>query len=483
MTNSGVCSLLSTKLPKYSLSNLKTVYNIFQHQTLLKTSNHKEPINVETVAFRDPFSNDPLIQKIKNYEKVCSATFVSQHPNIQKCLGLILDKGKRQVEPESGDHPCPEHIIFLNESCPYSLNQLIQDQIAKEQRSNPIDVCETIDTILSGLQHLHGLGICHGNLNTNTIKFAGLDGSLKICSLENSQFINSQASVKDSFILDRYLAPEYIPRPNKILLPPSASSDCYSIGVLLYEMSEFKPYLENVPDLTAAIMVADKSYRPTVKKENPFKSLITSCWEQNPKNRPTLSQISSEVKTISQVVSSNLSKYTRKKQLPEKEPFQFEKEVVYSYEEYSNPRNQCVKGLNSKELLKLLDVCSDSMTHSYSPYSTFKVGASLLGTDDKYYGGANVENVSYGLTVCAERSAFFGAVSRGCREFKALAITSSNVKDFTYPCGACRQVIVEWGDFPVILYRLQDKAIKVTNGYNILPEAFTPKDLERDKIY
>eukprot|EP01155_Anaeramoeba_flamelloides_P022685 Anaeramoba_flamelloidesa60_1335.p2 GENE.a60_1335~~a60_1335.p2 ORF type:complete len:240 (-),score=50.03 a60_1335:177-896(-) len=234
-------------------------------------------------------------------------------------------------------------------------------------------------------------------------------------------------------------------------------------------------YLNTLPDLSAAILVADKGYRPVISKTNEFKAIIEKMWDQNPERRPSLKQIKEDILSFQETIGN---KVKTEQEVNKKRPEYYDKEVVYSLEQYSNQQKPIFEEITTGQLLKLLETSTDSVVNSYSPYSKFKVGAALLGTNNEIYCGANIENVSYGLTICAERSAFFHAASKGCREFKALVITSSGVEDFTYPCGACRQVIVEWGQFPVILYRLQDKAIKVTTGFGLLPEAFTPFILE-----
>ena len=91
----------------------------------------------------------------------------------------------------------------------------------------------------------------------------------------------------------------------------------------------------------------------------------------------------------------------------------------------------------------LMDTAKEASKKSYSPFSKFAVGAGVLTSSGKVYGGCNVENSSFGMTICAERCAIFKAVSDGEREILAVAIYSPN-EDDCYPCGACRQVMYEF---------------------------------------
>ena len=117
---------------------------------------------------------------------------------------------------------------------------------------------------------------------------------------------------------------------------------------------------------------------------------------------------------------------------------------------------------------------------SYSPYSHFRVGAALLTKSGKIYTGCNIENAAFSATVCAERTAFFKAVSEGEREFEAIAIIGGKEGEtapFCAPCGVCRQVMAEFcpKDFKVILGN--EAHFEVYTLDMVLPFSFTDKDL------
>lgn len=98
---------------------------------------------------------------------------------------------------------------------------------------------------------------------------------------------------------------------------------------------------------------------------------------------------------------------------------------------------------------ELVDLALEAMKGAYSPYSGFKVGAALLAKSGEVYTGCNIENASYTPTVCAERTAFFKAISEGEREFEAIAVVGGkddNAEEFCTPCGVCRQVMLEFCD-------------------------------------
>jgi len=91
----------------------------------------------------------------------------------------------------------------------------------------------------------------------------------------------------------------------------------------------------------------------------------------------------------------------------------------------------------------LIKRAREAQMNSYSPYSGFAVGAALLTKNGKIFTGTNIENASYGLTVCAERIAVFTAIAGGERDFETIAVCASG-KGFVYPCGACLQVLLEF---------------------------------------
>jgi cytidine deaminase len=127
-----------------------------------------------------------------------------------------------------------------------------------------------------------------------------------------------------------------------------------------------------------------------------------------------------------------------------------------------------------KEIDKLIKAAKQASNFAYAPYSKFKVGAALLTKSGKIYSGANVENASYGLTVCAERVALFKAVSEGEKYFLTLAIYTKT-KDFTIPCGTCRQVLMEFSpNLSIIIVNAAGK-IKKFSLSKLLPYPFLKK--------
>ena len=126
-------------------------------------------------------------------------------------------------------------------------------------------------------------------------------------------------------------------------------------------------------------------------------------------------------------------------------------------------------------------LCNESLVArkaSYSPYSKFAVGASISSPGNSNFTGCNVENASYGLAICAERTAIVKAVSTGVREFDAIAIAAECEETFVGPCGACRQFMCEFNpELPIYLVRPYDMTVQVTSLKQLLPESFSPKTM------
>lgn len=136
--------------------------------------------------------------------------------------------------------------------------------------------------------------------------------------------------------------------------------------------------------------------------------------------------------------------------------------------------------MDYKELVK---EALNARKMAYTPYSKFNVGAAVLTEDGKVFSGCNIENASYGATNCAERTAIFKAVSEGSKTITAIAIVG-DVTTFTYPCGICRQVFVEFAKdetMKVILAKNEDEYI-IEELKDILPGAFSKRDLNKEKI-
>lgn len=119
---------------------------------------------------------------------------------------------------------------------------------------------------------------------------------------------------------------------------------------------------------------------------------------------------------------------------------------------------------------ELIEKAIEAMRRAYAPYSNFKVGAALLTKSGKVFVGCNVENASFGLSVCAERVAMFTAVAAGETQFEKLVVVA-NTSYPVSPCGACRQVMSEFGDFEVILANTNGDTVK-TRVSELLPYAF-----------
>ena len=136
------------------------------------------------------------------------------------------------------------------------------------------------------------------------------------------------------------------------------------------------------------------------------------------------------------------------------------------------------KPLTEEEIETLLRSAVAAREHSYSPYSKFPVGAALLSESGEIYHGCNVENASYGLCICAERTAFVKAVSAGERKFRGIAITSKIESEVISPCGACRQFLVEFGNIEVFMSNSTGTEFSRISSYDLLPHGFVPSKLE-----
>ena len=120
---------------------------------------------------------------------------------------------------------------------------------------------------------------------------------------------------------------------------------------------------------------------------------------------------------------------------------------------------------------ELIDRAVKAKDMAYAPYSGFRVGACVLSRRGGIYCGANVENASFSLTICAERAAIFRAVFEGDSEIEAIAI-ATDAEDFVYPCGACRQVIAEFSNNPRIIMVNRKGETKTVEFVTIFPNAF-----------
>ena len=131
---------------------------------------------------------------------------------------------------------------------------------------------------------------------------------------------------------------------------------------------------------------------------------------------------------------------------------------------------------------QLVSMAKEAMQYAYSPYSGYKVGASLLCKDGSVYTGCNIENAGYSSTNCAERTAFFKAVSEGRKEFEAIAICGgkeSVIEGLFPPCGVCRQVMREFCGDDFLIYLATKDGIETYTLKELLPVSFRPEMIEK----
>lgn len=120
---------------------------------------------------------------------------------------------------------------------------------------------------------------------------------------------------------------------------------------------------------------------------------------------------------------------------------------------------------------RLRDAARTASVNAYAPYSGFRVGAACATGSGRIFSGANVENASYGLTICAERNAVFQAVAAGERDVRAMVVYTPTPEP-TPPCGACRQVLCEFGDDIAIVCCCDGKATREFTSSGLLPDGF-----------
>ena len=133
--------------------------------------------------------------------------------------------------------------------------------------------------------------------------------------------------------------------------------------------------------------------------------------------------------------------------------------------------------MTEKEKLRpLVEAARKARSRAYSPYSGVKIGAAVLSSDGRVFSGANIENSSYGLSCCAERTAIFKAVSEGARRLVAIAVVGES-EQYTRPCGACRQVMVEFNPKMKVLRRGVDGFASDETAGSLLPRHFNPPEL------
>jgi len=139
-----------------------------------------------------------------------------------------------------------------------------------------------------------------------------------------------------------------------------------------------------------------------------------------------------------------------------------------------------MKKINEATIEKLLAEARDARKFSYAPYSHLRIGAAVLGKNGAIFKGCNIENMSYGVVMCAERVAIFNAISSGVQEIEALAISCED-EELSYPCGACRQVISEFSKDALIIIGAERGEYITESIEKLLPQGFFSHKLKSPK--
>ena len=166
---------------------------------------------------------------------------------------------------------------------------------------------------------------------------------------------------------------------------------------------------------------------------------------------------------------------TKTKAFETKNALDLYKKIIYT-------EGKAGRRMDKKQIEEMIDLAVKQLDYSYAPYSNFHVGAALLAKNGTYYTGCNIENAGYTATNCAERTAFFKAVSEGVKEFQAICIVGGKdgvLTEYAAPCGVCRQVMMEFCNpeaFQIILAVSKDK-YDVFTLKELLPLGFGPANL------
>ncbi|XP_062842637.1 cytidine deaminase b [Trichomycterus rosablanca] len=161
---------------------------------------------------------------------------------------------------------------------------------------------------------------------------------------------------------------------------------------------------------------------------------------------------------------------------------------IQTQSEMENPNvrsevlNGATKSPTVNKVTGLIQLSLEAKDFAYCPYSNFRVGAALLAHDGTVFTGCNVENACYNLGICAERIAISKAISEGYRDFKAIAIASDLSEHFISPCGACRQVMREFGGSWMVYLSKPDMSYVEMTVEELLPESFSPEDLKKKRV-
>ncbi|PAV77814.1 hypothetical protein WR25_01370 [Diploscapter pachys] len=412
-------------------------------------------------------------------------------------------------------HPIPFKLFYcvILNAMPSDMEKLTRNDKVWLDR---VDATMYSWQLLRAIEHLEQKAVIHLDIKPSNILVNHEEGILQLADFGNAYFFDEVPQITTGYQVTRYYRPPELLLGGKQI---SSACDAWSVACVIYEFFTSKQLFKardkngQATPLQVPLILQVFGY-PTeedIKAMNVKRPRYKSC-EGRGLGRFVAGAIDDTVLSLLQsILLYNPGKRAKPSVCLQHSTFDLLRSVRVSANSKQRPADHIGQELRemmqlansqSEKIIKkeamtvddeqLLQKAKEVMKHAYIPYSKFPVGAALLTEDDQIIVGgkwilkksnvcsqllANHENASYGGTICAERSAMCAALSQGHRKFKAIAV-ATELPEPASPCGICRQFLIEFGNYPVILGSTTSNNVKKMQLKELLPLAFTPADLD-----